>query len=100
MTAGDFVELLNHPTQEFIDKIAETIYLYKGGICPEEYEEVVGMPQKDWATDAPWDSRPGLELCEHERDEYRVQAKAVIEYIKHIFMKTGKAEAVKEQEDE
>lgn len=59
------------------DLIAETIYRHQGGVYPDEFETICGKKQRHWETDAPWDSRDD-ELCEHERDEYRVQADAVL----------------------
>ncbi len=62
---------------ELVEEIAETIYRHKGGVVPDEYETVTGSKQKAWKTDAPWDTNPD-ELCEWERDEYRLQARAVL----------------------
>ena len=69
---------------DLIEVIAEIIYLHQAGIYPEEYEIIMGEKQKLWKTDKPWDSQPDIELLEHERDEYRTQAKAVVEYLKKI----------------
>ena len=65
-----------------VEQIAEIIYLHNGGISPDEYFEIVGRTQRLWKTDKPWDSQPDIELCEWERDEYRTQAQAVIDFIK------------------
>jgi hypothetical protein len=63
-------------SQDLVEKVAETIYRYRA--ChPEEYEQVMGQPMKLWKTDAPWDTNPN-ELAEHERDDYRRQARAVL----------------------
>lgn len=34
--------------------------------------------EREWETNAPWDSQPTKELCEWERDDYRAKAKAAI----------------------
>jgi hypothetical protein len=67
-----------------IEKVAEIIYKHQGGLYPEEYENVNGHQQRFWKTDKPWDAQPELELCEWERDEYRLQAKKVLEYLRDI----------------
>jgi hypothetical protein len=66
---------------ELIEQVAEIIYRHKGGVAPDEYEAVIGEKQKEWKTDAPWDTNPD-ELCEHERDEYRTQARAVLDHLR------------------
>lgn len=67
---------------ELVEQVAEVIYRHKGGIAPDEYEAVAGKKQKEWKTDAAWDTNPD-ELCEWERDEYRVQARAVLRVLEH-----------------
>jgi hypothetical protein len=67
--------------ENLIEQIAEIIYLHNGGIYPDEYLEIYGCAQRLWKTDKPWDSQPLIELCEHERDDYRVQAQAVVKFI-------------------
>lgn len=42
------------------------------------YTAYTGKKQREWKIDAPWDQNPDIELCEHERDEYRYQASAVL----------------------
>jgi hypothetical protein len=66
--------------EELVEKIAETIFLYDGGVDPERYEELIGKAKKAWKTDAPWDTNPN-ELCEWERDEYRTQAREVLKVL-------------------
>jgi hypothetical protein len=66
--------------EELIEKVAEIIFRHRGGVAPEEYD-IIGAKQKEWKTDAPWDTNPD-ELCEHERDEYRTQARAVLDYLR------------------
>jgi hypothetical protein len=56
-----------------IEFVAEAIYR---GLYPKENEHAIGRT-RDWKTDAPWDTNPE-ELCEHERDEYRVAARKAI----------------------
>lgn len=68
---------------EIIDKVAEAIYRHGNGMTDEEYEEHMGKPRRAWKTDAPWDANPD-ELAEWERDEYRVQAEAVVRTLKEL----------------
>lgn len=48
------------------DAIAMMLFLYEGGVSPEEYEEVMGMKQPEWNSLPQW-----------RHDDYKVQAKAV-----------------------
>ena len=66
-----------------IDRIAETIYRNSGGMTDDEYLQENGHPRREWQTDAPWDSNPD-ELCEWERDDYRMQAKAVMQLLQDL----------------
>ena len=66
--------------KELIEKVAQAIYHVSGGLDDEGYVKACGVARKVWKTDAPWDSNPD-ELCEHERDEYRVMARAAIHVI-------------------
>jgi len=66
---------------DLVEKVAIAIYLHQGGVAPDQYEEVMGVKQRLWKTAAPWDSQPEIELCEHERDEYRFQAEAAIKAV-------------------
>lgn len=75
---------------DIIEDIAKTIFLHEGGLAPGEYEAVTGKRQKLWKTDAQWDSQPDIELCEWERDEYRVMASAVVDLLVERGM-VGKA---------
>ena len=77
--AEDELRRLRHVTQAQIEKAAEAIYRHNGGVCPGEFEAVMGSPQREWRIDAPWDTHPESELCEHERDEYRVMACAALD---------------------
>jgi len=67
--------------EKLVERIAEAIYRHRGGISPEEYETIMGKKQRAWKTDAPWDTNPD-ELCEHERDDYRVEARAVLDVLR------------------
>ena len=64
--------------KDLVERVAEVIFLHDGGMTPDEYETAMGSKRKAWQTTAPWDSQPEVELCEWERDEYRVQARAVL----------------------
>jgi hypothetical protein len=66
--------------KELVEQIAEVIFQHAGGMYPHEYENIMGEKKKLWKTDAPWDTNPN-ELAEHERDEYRVQAQAVLKFL-------------------
>lgn len=70
--------------QFLIDTIAQVIYENEGGMDNEEYEVVCGKPRKKWriikedGSSPDWDQNVETELLEHERDDYRWQAKAVL----------------------
>lgn len=63
-----------------IEEVAETLYRHSSGMDDEQHELVEGKPRRAWKTAAPWDTNPD-ELCEWERDEYRIQARAVVALI-------------------
>lgn len=63
-----------------IEKVAEAIYQATWNNItddPAYYEALMGHRSKLWKTGAPWDTNPD-ELTEHERDDYRCQAKAAL----------------------
>jgi hypothetical protein len=62
---------------KIIEQVAQAIYHNDGGMTDEEYEISCGKSRLLWWTSAPWDTDPN-ELCEHERDEYRIMAEAAI----------------------
>ncbi len=64
--------------KDVVERVAEAIYRHEGGMDDDDYLGEMGKPRRAWKTDKPWDSDSEHELCEHERDEYREQAKAAI----------------------
>ena len=64
-------------TDDDCDHVAEAIYRNSGGLTDEDYLMVMGIPRLQWKTDAEWDTNPD-ELTEHERDDYRMMARAAI----------------------
>jgi hypothetical protein len=70
-----------------LEEIAKIIYDYEGGWYPEEYEACVGSPKPLWGK---WENEAYVpnQLTEHERDDYRLQASKVIEFLeKHKALK-------------
>ena len=64
-----------------VEVVAEAIFKADGGVeSDEEYEKIYGYKRKLWKTDAPWNTNPD-ELHEHQRDDYRVMAKAAVRVI-------------------
>jgi len=63
-----------------IDQVAQIIYHNEGGMDDSEWHEATGKYRKIWKTQEPWDTNPN-ELCEHERDEYRMQALEVLRFL-------------------
>lgn len=66
--------------ENLIEEIAKVIY-EKGGIPREHYEALVGEPMKEWGSWSLEEYNLDNQLVEHERDEYRYQARAVIEFL-------------------
>lgn len=67
---------------KLIEEMAEELYKFEGGIDPEEYLVVFGREKRRWRIEGvPWDLVPEEELCEHERDEYRTQARVLLEFL-------------------
>lgn len=62
---------------ELIEKIARTIYYHDGGMTPDEYKKVTGEYRSNWAIHYDFQKENG-ELAQHERDDYRIVAEAVI----------------------
>jgi hypothetical protein len=69
------------PVNPLVELVAEAIYRNSGGLTDSEYLDAMGEARREWKTDKPWDSDPENELCEHERDEYRLMAKAAIKAV-------------------
>ena len=65
---------------DLIEKVAEAIYHTEGGVTEEEFKIILGHGRRSWKTNASWDKNND-ELREHERCEYRLQAKTVVELI-------------------
>jgi len=68
---------------ELIERIARTIYEHPGGMFPDEVEKVMGAKLRAWRLpdNPPWDQNSDTELCEWERDDFRFQAKRVLELL-------------------
>lgn len=62
-----------------IDRVAEALYRNDGGMNDAEFRSVFGKERRLWKTDAPWDSQADVELCEHERDDWRAMAEAALD---------------------
>ena len=60
------------------EEIAQIIFLYEGGIYPDEYEKIMGTKKTNWKKVYSYHTS---ELAEHERDDYRLQARKVLEYL-------------------
>lgn len=70
---------------KLIEEIAETIYLYEHGLHPEEFETFMGYPKARWRISSDKFIVSGAEnisLVEHERQDYRLQAEKVIEFLR------------------
>lgn len=61
-----------------VEKVAEAIYRTSGGMTDQDFYRASGRARRVWKTAQPWDSQPDVELCEWEREEYRLQARAAI----------------------
>jgi hypothetical protein len=64
------------PPDDVIDEIAQAIYHHSGGMTDNDYFHATGQYRRVWNSGGAWDNDPEHELCEHERDDYRVMAKA------------------------
>lgn len=64
------------------EKVAEAIFHHDGGMTDEDYLLVHGKSRRLWKTEEAWDTQPEVELCEHERDEYRLMARAAMKVLK------------------
>ena len=71
---------------EIVERVAEAIYRTSGGMTDEDFVQIHGKARRIWKTDQPWDSQSDIELCEWERDEYRLQAQAVINVLGHEYV--------------
>jgi hypothetical protein len=81
-------------TREFmleviVEDLAEVLYRHSAGMTDDEYEDEQGEPRKAWeCTTASFDANPN-ELTEWERDEYRLQARAVCKKFLSALVKMG-----------
>lgn len=67
--------------KDLIEKIAKIIFAYDGGMYPEEYEKCTGKKKDEWGS---WETEHLTNegyLTEWQRDDYRLQAKKVLEYL-------------------
>lgn len=75
------------------DRVAEAIYR----ASPWNDPGVTGHPQREWRIEGvPWDTDSDVQLCEHERDDYRSMARGVIDYLRtacEAIVRDGKASA-------
>lgn len=65
------------------EQLAQLLYKTTGGCLTEkEYLEMYGVEQRAWRIEGlPWDRFDSLELCEHQRDDYRWQAELILKSI-------------------
>jgi hypothetical protein len=71
---------------DIVDKVAEAIYRHEGGMTDSDFEQATGRIRRAWQSAKPGDADPERELCEWERDDYRMMARAAIQ-----AMQQGKA---------
>jgi hypothetical protein len=65
--------------QMIVEDLAEVLYRHDAGMTDAEYERENSEPRKSWAcTSESFDENLG-ELTEWQRDEYRLQASAVVD---------------------
>ncbi|MGW8180807.1 MAG: hypothetical protein ACWGQW_18905 [bacterium] len=67
---------------QLLEKVAQAIYHNNGGMDDEDYLQCFGVPRRLWSD---WANDHEGTLCEWERDEYRVMAKAAIEAIEESY---------------
>lgn len=65
---------------EIVEITAQTIYHYEGGMTPQEYKDCTGKEKPVWRRIYKFHDKY-KELEEHERDEYRLQAKETIQIL-------------------
>lgn len=70
----------NGPEPHEVEKLAQALHHSSAGMSDDEYERLMGEPRRVWRSSptAPWD-RNRNELCEWERDEFREQARLLLE---------------------
>lgn len=75
------LQFFTRPYDEMVEEVAKTIFYTESGAAnDEEWEMMHGIPRPIWKTDAPWDTND-KELTEWQRDDYRWQAKAVLQVL-------------------
>jgi len=67
---------------KLVEEIAIKIFLYEGGMYPDEYEKCMGVKKNHWDKYHAFQKEEDC-LAEHERDDYRLQATKVVEYLLH-----------------
>lgn len=70
-------------TDKLIDEVAKAIYHREGGMSDKDYEAIYGKSRKRFDEPPMVFVPPEFRdwLCEHERDEYRWQARGVLELL-------------------
>jgi hypothetical protein len=70
--------ILTRWSQLTLDTIASAMY----AAAPWADPEFTGKPRRAWRIDGvPWDTDSDVQLCEHERDDYRTLARAATNLI-------------------
>lgn len=79
------IKLTRAQRAELMECVARALYEADTGIAPEDYERVMGSPRRVWSTGAARDTQPAIELCEHERDDYRAMARAAVAEVRRYI---------------
>lgn len=56
---------------KYLEAIAIVLHLYDGGLHPGEYKEAMGIEKTPWEKVSEW-----------KKDEFRLQAKMVVQFLK------------------
>ena len=89
--------MINHSL--LIEKIARAIYYHEGGLEPDEWEEEFNSEKAHWVKEFAF--QKGRVLEQHERDEYRFQACAVLDVLIRLgVINYTKGEAVVDLDDQ
>jgi len=65
---------------KLVEEIAIKIYYSDGGCSPEDYEASFGKTKDHWKQFYDFQKEEDC-LAEHERDDFRYQAKEVVDYL-------------------
>lgn len=85
-TTSEPTEFETQFNSDIVDQVAKTIFLFEGGVPPEEFPEKHGKQKALWDNSDDWDYESERILTDEQRKEYRYQAIQVLTKVKDYLI--------------